>query len=444
MSARSTPLEVRQTVQELITQAWTHRKARMRTLHRSFVRTARHHPFRLAMADARAKAVRFGSALTRTIFLTRRLKDRWREQRMVGILLPPSVPGALVNFAALLAGKVPVNLNYTLSEATLASCVQQCQIQTVVTSEAFLSRLKLTVPCQTLLIIEEVAAKPSVGEQLMALLMTWLLPVRVLEQAVGHKERAELDDLATVIFSSGSTGEPKGVMLTHYNIAANVEQLGQTFALGRSDRMLGILPFFHSFGFTGTLCLPAMLGVGVAYHPTPLDARGVGDLVSEYAVTFLLATPTFLQIYLRGCAPGQFGSVQFVMVGAERLADRVADAFEERFGIRPLEAYGCTECAPEVTVNRQDFRGAGFRQVGGKRGKIGHPLPGLSVRIVDPDTFAPRPVGESGLLLVRGPNVMQGYLGRPEKTARSCGTAGMSRATSPSWTRTGFWRSSTA
>ena len=416
LPARSTPLEVRQGVQELITQAWTHRKARMRPLHRSFVRTARHHPFRLAMADARAKAVRFGSALTRTIFLARRLRCRWQGQHMVGILLPPSVPGALVNFAALLAGRVPVNLNYTLPAATLASCVQQCQIETVVTSEAFLSRLKLTVPCRTLL-MEEVAATPGIGEQVIALLMTWLLPVRVLEQALGRTARAELDDLATVIFSSGSTGEPKGVMLTHYNIASNVEQLGQTFALDRSDRMLGILPFFHSFGFTGTLCLPAMLGVGVAYHPSPLDARGIGDLVREYAITFLLATPTFLQIYLRGCAPEQFGSVEFVMVGAERLPDRVADAFEERFGIRPFEAYGCTECAPAVTVNRQDFRGAGFRQVGGKRGKIGHPLPGLSVRIVDPDTFAPRPVGESGLLLVSGPNVMQGYLGLPEKTA---------------------------
>ena len=161
---------------------------------------------------------------------------------MVGILLPPSVPGALVNFASLLAGKVPVNLNYTLSAATLASCIQQCQIETVVTSEAFLSRLKLTVPCQTVF-IEEVSAKPGVWEQLIALLMTWLLPVRVLERAMGHTEPAGVDDLATVIFSSGSTGEPKGVMLTHYNIAANVEQLGQTFALGGSDRMLGILPF---------------------------------------------------------------------------------------------------------------------------------------------------------------------------------------------------------
>ena len=184
--------------------------------------------------------------------------------------------------------------------------------------------------------------------------------------------------------------------------------------------MLGILPFFHSFGFTGTLCLPAVLGVGVVYHPNPLDAKTIGPLVRDHAVTFLLATPTFLQLYLRGCAPEDFGSLRVVMTGAEKLPDRLAAAFEEQFGIRPLEGYGCTECAPAVTVNTPDFRAAGFRQVGGKRGKIGHPLPGISVRIVDvdnPQSEKPVPIGQPGLLLVRGPNVMRGYLGKPEKTA---------------------------
>ncbi len=139
-------------------------------------------------------------------------------------------------------------------------------------------------------------------------------------------------------------------------------------------------------------------------------------MVCDYKVTFLLATPTFLQIYMRGCAPEQFGSLRVVAVGAEKLPERLATAFEDQFGIRPLEAYGCTECSPAVAVNSHDFRSAGFRQVGAKRGKIGHPLPGTCVRIVDPETQQPLPVGQPGLMLVRGPNVMQGYLGRPEKT----------------------------
>jgi acyl-[acyl-carrier-protein]-phospholipid O-acyltransferase/long-chain-fatty-acid--[acyl-carrier-protein] ligase len=180
---------------------------------------------------------------------------------------------------------------------------------------------------------------------------------------------------------------------------------------------LGVLPFFHSFGYTVTLWLPAVLGVGVVFHPNPLDLAAIGKLVPDYKVTFLLATPTFLQAYMRRCQPEDFGGVQYVMTGAEKLPERVALAFEDRFGIRPLEGYGCTECSPVVSVNTPDFRAAGFRQIGAKRGRIGHPLPGVTVRIADAETMEPVEVGKSGLLLVRGPNIMMGYLGKPEKTA---------------------------
>jgi acyl-[acyl-carrier-protein]-phospholipid O-acyltransferase / long-chain-fatty-acid--[acyl-carrier-protein] ligase len=163
--------------------------------------------------------------------------------------------------------------------------------------------------------------------------------------------------------------------------------------------------------------LPAVLGIGAVYHPNPLDARVIGALVAQYAATFMVATPTFLQAYIRRCAPEDFGSLQYVVVGAEKLPERVARAFEDTFGLRPLEGYGCTECAPVVAVNARDFRSPGFRQVAGKRGKIGQPLPGITAKIVDPDTLQPAPPGVPGLLIVRGPNVMQGYLGKPEKTA---------------------------
>jgi len=344
---------------------------------------------------------------------------------MVGIFLPPSVPGALVNHAALLCGKVPVNLNYTLSGAALASCAEQCGLKTVVTSRVFLEKIKLSVPGETIF-LEDLAAKPSFTEKISAWLLAKFLPASLLEHFLSSNRRSKianrksLDNLATVIFSSGSTGEPKGVMLSHYNLGSNIEQLAQVFSLGRHDRILGILPFFHSFGFTGTLALPAVLGVGVVFHPNPLDSKAIGPLVRENAVTFLLATPTFLQIYLRGCAAGDFGGLRLVMTGAEKLPDRLATAFEEHFGLRPLEGYGCTECAPVVAVNTFDFRAAGVHQVGGKRGKIGHPLPGMTVRIVDvenPWGEKTLPPGQPGLLLVRGPNVMRGYLGRPEKTA---------------------------
>ncbi len=467
LPANATAFEARQAVQELLASAWRHRRDRMKPLHRQFVRTARRHPRRFALADAQTAKVTFGSALVKTVFLARRLKKVWVDQELVGIFLPPSVPGALVNHAALLMGKVPVNLNYTVSEATLASCVKQCEIKTVITSRMFLEKVKLIVPCETVF-IEDVAGgapnsdsaraevnlkraesefgAPSAWEKVSAFFMARFFPVGLLERALGngrkrrkesltssaapknepphvgsYKEKNdELDSLATVIFSSGSTGDPKGVMLSHYNIGSNIAQLEQVFGLGKHDRILGILPFFHSFGFTGTLCLPAALGVGVVFHPNPLDARAIGPLVKNYAVTLLLATPTFLQIYLRGCPAADFGGLRLVMTAAEKLPDRLAAAFEEQFGIRPLEGYGCTECAPAVAVNTPDFRSAGFHQVGAKRGKIGHPLPGVCVRVVDvenPQAGTPVPLGQPGLLLVRGPNVMQGYLGRPDKTA---------------------------
>jgi acyl-[acyl-carrier-protein]-phospholipid O-acyltransferase/long-chain-fatty-acid--[acyl-carrier-protein] ligase len=415
MPASSTPFEVREAVQRLQTDAYRYHKKRMHTLPRALVRTAHGSPFRFAMGDKRRARMSWGMALLSAILLARRLRSTWTGQEMVGILLPPSVPGALVNFAAVLSGKIPVNLNYTSSNETLESCAQQCKLQTVITTKLLLERIPLKVPAKTIL-LEEAAAAPRLGEKIAALLL-WFLPGYWLERILSRAKPKTLDDLATVIFSSGSTGEPKGVMLTHYNVASNIEQMGQTFMLEHKDVLLGVLPFFHSFGFTVTLWLPAVLGCGVAYHPSPLDLTAVSELVRDYRVTFLLATPTFLQAYLRRCSPEDFGSLQFVVVGAEKLPERLALAFEDRFGIRPLEGYGATECSPVIAVNTRDFRAPGFRQVGAKRGHIGHPLPGISVRIVDPETRERLPIGAAGLLLVRGPNVMKGYLGKPEKTA---------------------------
>jgi acyl-[acyl-carrier-protein]-phospholipid O-acyltransferase/long-chain-fatty-acid--[acyl-carrier-protein] ligase len=412
----ATSSEARQAVQDLGAEAFARRKERMPTVPRSFVRTARRHSLRFAMADGQTPRLNFFAALARTLFLARRLRAHWKDQEMVGILLPPSIPGALVNLAAMLMGKVPVNLNYTVSGETLASCAKQCNLKTIISARAFLERVHIEPPVETIF-LEDLAQKPRITERLAAALAAALLPLGALTRFAGGKRSAGPDDLATIIFSSGSTGEPKGVMLTHYNVAANVEQMNQVFLLHDDDRIMGILPFFHSFGFTATLCLPAAVGIGVVFHPNPLDSRVIGALVNKYAVTMLLATPTFLNTYLRRCTPEEFGSLRFVMAGAEKLPERVAVAFEDHFGIRPLEGYGCTECSPVVTVNTADFRAASFRQVGAKRGSIGHPLPGITIKIIDPETRQPVGIDQPGLLLVRGPNVMQGYLNRPEKTA---------------------------
>lgn len=416
LPSSTAPEMVRQSVMELGAEAWPDRGMRIEPLNRALVRTARKHPFRMAVADATTPAVKFFALLLKSVFLARRLRVVWKGEEKVGILLPPSVGGAVVNHAALLLGKVPVNLNYTLAPESVASCMTQCGIKKVVSTAKFLERLNLSLPVEVVL-VEDVAAAPKLAEKAVAFLISMFCPAAWVGRCLGAERSSSADDLATIIFSSGSTGDPKGVMLTHANVVSNIQQINQAISFRSNDRLLGILPFFHSFGFTGTLAAPAVLGLGVVYHYNPTDAKVVGELVHRNEVTFLLATPTFLQLYLRGCRAEQFGSVRFAMVGAEKLPDRLAEAFERQFGIRPLEAYGCTECSPAVAANALDFRAAGFRQVGSKRGSIGHPVPGMAVRIVDPETGELRRTGESGLMLLKGPNIMKGYLGRPEKSA---------------------------
>jgi acyl-[acyl-carrier-protein]-phospholipid O-acyltransferase/long-chain-fatty-acid--[acyl-carrier-protein] ligase len=416
LASTSGAQEVRRQVQELSVDAFADRRNRLQTISSAFIHTARRHPFRFAMADGRTPRMNYFSALTKSVFLARRLRKHWKDQAMVGLFLPPSIPGALANYAAMLMGKVPVNLNYTVSRESLESCAKQCELKTVITSKLFLEKVKVEPPGEVIY-AEDLAANPGFFEQLAALFGALFLPTGMLQKYCGAARKTALDDTATVIFSSGSTGEPKGVILSHFNIASNVAQLMQVFMLHKTDRILGILPFFHSFGFTGTLCLPAASGIGAVFHPSPLDSRAIGALVSQHSVTMLLATPTFLNAYTRRCTPEDFGSLRIVMAGAEKLPDRISIAFEDQFGIRPLEGYGCTECSPVVAVNTPDFRAAQFRQVGAKRGTIGHPLPGIAIRIVDPETGDLRGVGDAGLLLVRGPNIMRGYLNRPEKTA---------------------------
>ncbi len=245
----------------------------------------------------------------------------------------------------------------------------------------------------------------------------WLKARFAPRSALARPEGFTADRLATVIFSSGSTGRPKGIMLSHHNILSNVESVRAVFHFSSDDCICAALPFFHSFGFTCSLWLPLLSGFSAVYHSNPLDGAKIAEIVREHKATLLFATPTFLLAYLRRAEPEDFVSLRYVIVGAEKLKPRIADAFEERFGIRPLEGYGATELAPVATLNIPDVEIMGVRQPGVKPGTVGHPLPGVAVRIVDPDTGERLPIGKSGLLLVKGPNVMLGYLNEPEKTA---------------------------
>ena len=241
--------------------------------------------------------------------------------------------------------------------------------------------------------------------KLRAAMAARMLPAALIART--YATESDPDDLATVIFSSGSTGVPKGVMLTHRNILSNIDSAMQVFRLTDTDVMIGVLPFFHAFGFTATLWLPLVNGFGVAYHPNPMDAKTIGDIAAKYRGTIIISTPTFYSSYVRKIQPDQFAHLRYAIVGAEKLRPPVAAAFKDRFGIDLIEGYGCTEMAPVVAVNMPEPR----------PGSVGRPIPGVTARIVDPVTGEGPLVGEEGMLLVCGPNRMRGYLDDPALTA---------------------------
>lgn len=396
--------------------AWALRKPDRRPLHREFISAMRRRPLSLAMSDQRRPHVSAAQALIGSIVVARALRSSWQGQRNVGILLPPSVAGALANVAAPLCGKTSVNLNYTVGRSGLEAAVHQADLRTIVTSRAFVEKAKLDLPAGPSIVwMEDLAASIGPTDKLFAALLA-CAPMRVIERACGQHDPLSVDDIATIIFSSGSTGEPKGVMLSHYSVDANAQGATQVLHLYRNERVLGILPFFHSFGYL-VFWFVMFNNAGLVFHPSPLDVVAIGELVRRQRVTFLVTTPTFLQLYFRRCTPEQFSSLRVVLTGAEKLPLRLYEAFKDRFGIEPIEGYGVTECAPVIAVNCPDYRAAGYYQPASRRGTVGQPLPGVSVKIVDPDTFAPLPPGSPGMLLVRGPNVMAGYLGRDDLTA---------------------------
>ena len=221
---------------------------------------------------------------------------------------------------------------------------------------------------------------------------------------------------AVVLFSSGSTGIPKGVMLTHHNIFCDVMAVIRSIGWTRKDKVPGNLPLFHSFGMAVCLWMPIYSGAEVTMLPNPLDASGMGRVLRERKSTVLFATPSFLQLYMRRCGKEDFQSLRLVIAGAEQLRNDIADKFRDMTGLMIAEAYGCTELSPVVSINLANSLVELGVEVA-RRGSIGPPLPGVCVKIVDPSTFEMLPEDTDGLLIVKGAIVMKGYLGEPGKTS---------------------------
>ena len=385
-------------------------------LHRRLLRGLRDAGGRLKMADSLGTRLSGRQLLTRILAARLVLQRVLRaDERRVGVLLPPTAGGAIVNAALALMGRVAVNLNYTASQSILDICMERAGLDHVISSPAFLSRVSLDVGSR-MLDAASLRQQLSLGQKIRAWTEANLLPLSQLERQLGLNHISP-NDVLTIIFTSGSTGDPKGVVLSVDNVGSNVRAITDLLHLSPADTALGVLPFFHSYGYTTALWVPLTLEPAVVYHTNPLDAKVVGRLAREFHATVLMATPTFLRTYIRRTDPDDFSSLEVVFGAAEKLTAEVTDAFEEKFGVRPREAYGATELSPLVAANVPPSRHVPGRPADAREGTVGKPILGCRARVTDREGNEELPLGKEGLLWIRGPNVMQGYLDRPDLTA---------------------------
>jgi acyl-[acyl-carrier-protein]-phospholipid O-acyltransferase/long-chain-fatty-acid--[acyl-carrier-protein] ligase len=412
---RAAPAALRSAVEELSSRAYELRKKQRRSLGYMLVRSARSHWRKTCMSDTTGKKFTCGTMLVASLIIKNVLDRKLAPEQAIGVLLPASCGGALVNVGVLLAGKTPVNLNFTTSSENIAFAVRACSITTVITSKLFMKRMgHLTIP-GTVLYLEDLVGAISPVDRIIALVNALFVPAALLAGERGIHP----DDTATIVFSSGSTSNPKGVMLTHHTIISNIEQMHTVFDFTTKDCMVAALPFFHSFGFTVTLWLPLLAGFRAAYHPNPLEAGTMVSLIAKEKATILPCTPTFLQTYMRKAEPDGFSTMRLIISGAEKLRPSLAKAFEEKFKVAPLEGYGATEMSPVGALNVPDSTLWETTETGTRLGTVGRLVPGMCARIVDPDSGTPLEPGAAGLLLLKGPNIMKGYLGNPSKTAEA-------------------------
>ncbi len=415
MPSTSTAVQVRQAVTELGAEAIANRRGPDERLHLELVRSARRHWRHFAIADTTGQRLTYGRALIGAFALSRAIARRTAGEQAIGILLPASAGAAITNIAAYFANRLPINLNFTIGPDALTAAIDQARITTIFTSRKFLAKAGLEER-PGMVFLEDLRGAISTTDKLVAIAHARLTPRALLRRWFGGA-RTGASPLATIIFSSGSTGVPKGVMLTHANLLANIDSIAQIFPVNTSDVFIGVLPHFHSFGFTGTFWFPLLMGAGVAYHTNPMDAKVIGELAETYKATMLISTSTFCQTYVRRITKEQFATLKYAIVGAEKLRPQVAADFREKYGLDLLEGYGMTEMAPVVAVNRPNFVDDHDEQIGTKPGSVGHPIPGVAAKVVDRDTGEDLGTDREGLLLLKGPNMMVGYLDQPERTS---------------------------
>lgn len=382
------------------------------------VRGLKRRPFATAVIDGLDHStLSRGKLLAVATALARHLRRQCAESR-IGIVLPPGKGGVVANLAVVLAGKIPVNLNFTSARESIQSAQEQASLKTIVSARAMAKKLEDFPWTPDVLQLDEIlpAMKPAIFcWWLICLITPTRLLIRLL-QVPRLGDRAE----AILLFTSGSAGAPKGVPLSHRNVHGNVTQFSALLDAAPDELVLASLPFFHSFGCTVTLWYPLIEGVRILTYPNPLEAGKIASLVERYRATVMFATPTFLRAYLRKAEPAQMKPLRLLITGAEKLPADIARAFEERFGQPVFEGYGLTETSPVLSVNLPDpkpTQPGEAVQPPSRAGSTGKLAPGIAAEIRDPETDQKLTLHETGMLWVRGPNIFDGYLDDPVRSA---------------------------
>src|SRR5216110_1286259 len=349
--------------------------------------------------------------------LSRYLRKEFSDER-IAIVLPASKGSMLANLAVTLADKVPVDLNFTVGRAANESCCRRAGLRVAISATQFMERLKDFPWPERVLKLDELM--PQLKRQIVFWwIVSVLVPARLLLRLLkipkkgGHAE-------AVLLFTSGTTGEPKGVVISHRNVVGNVSQFRQLLDATKHDAILASLPFFHTFGSTVTLWYPLIEGVRIVSYPNPLEAAKNAALIERYKLTLLLATPTFLRGYLRKADPDDLRSLRLVITGAEKLPLDLAKNFEQRFNQKVFEGYGLTETSPVVSVNLpepQPTKPGEQVQPSSRLGSVGKMAPGIAAEIREPENDRKLSLHETGMVWFRGANIFEGYLHDEKRTA---------------------------
>ncbi|AIT09130.1 AMP-binding protein [Candidatus Francisella endociliophora] len=370
----------------------------------------------LVMRDTTGVSLDGYKFATGATLMSKKLQDLTRQEDNVGICLPTSGGGYLAILALMMSAKAIVNLNYTASEEALRHAINNAGIKTIITSKAFVQKLKnkgffveeVFSMCK-IVYLEDIKANITKAESIKTFLEIKTLPVNWLVKK--YIKPTNLDDLSFIIFSSGSEGVPKGIAIKQKNLLANVYQSTCVIECKENDSVAGILPIFHAFGLTISL-VSLFQGGYIACHPDPTDAKGVADLIRKNKTTVLCATPTFLRIYTknRSVKKEDFATIRLIITGAEKLSREVRSMFEEKFAKVINEGYGTTELSPVAAVNRPT-------KSPNKIGTVGLTVPGGQFKIIHPESHEELPIGIEGMIIYRGVNKMDYYLNDPKKTS---------------------------